>query len=69
MEVKIRVWHEHRKVMSDTLTFEYILEWANQCSERVFSDGINFKNVMLFTGVTDTDGKEIYEGDILEYHV
>ncbi len=57
-EIKFRAWDNNRNEMSDCFTL-YDIE-AN-----VIEIEINFK-VMQYTGLKDKDGKEIYEGDIVE---
>lgn len=56
---KFRVW-DNVDYMSSGFTFQHIkdstVEFTNDCP------------IMQFTGLTDKNGKEIYEGDILQTH-
>ena len=43
-------------------------EWAGVLSE-YFPDRLDDLDVMRFTGLYDKEGKEIYENDVVEFHV
>lgn len=66
-EIKFRVWlhrgwpgKEHEMAEVDYYFFE---EWGYRTSEEVESAG---HKLMQYTGLKDKNGKEIYEGDIVE---
>ena len=61
-EIKFRAWYPQSKAM----TFSEKGSWGKwgDCEMNDSEQGLC--SIMQFTGLTDKNGKEIYEGDILE---
>ena len=63
-EIKFRAWDKELKEMTEPWTIRregqfVIPKWAWQISQKDF-------DIMQFTGLKDMNGKEVYEGDIVE---
>jgi uncharacterized phage protein (TIGR01671 family) len=71
-EIKFRAWHKCK--MSDPFgIFEYASDKDSDWGEQELPFEFSFENseaeLMQFTGLCDKNGKEIYEGDILQYRL
>ena len=68
-EIKFRAWDEEKKFMLNPCDQEianvYGLDVGASISNSIMRVGTFRKTLMQFTGLTDVEGDNIYEGDIL----
>ena len=63
MKIKVRVWNGEQMVSPDYIDRDVVAHWKEN------SIPCSSKDTMLFTGLNDRRGREIYEGDLVRYSV
>ena len=61
-EIKFRAWNGEEMISPDYITRDGYGYWKEN------SIPTRSKELMQYTGLKDKNGKEIYEGDIVEFH-
>lgn len=60
MKIKVRVWNGEQMVSPDYIDRDGVAHWKEN------SIPCSSKDTMLFTGLKDKKGREIFEGDIVQ---
>lgn len=65
--IKFRAWHNTDKAMSEPFMLNDISFWEVTDYKSKMTFKLSQCGLMQYTGLKDKNGKEIYEGDVLEW--
>jgi hypothetical protein len=67
MEIKYRAWDKQENVMRDVTMLLFNTQELDYFGNLNEPKSWDHFEIMQFTGLYDIEGKEIYEGDLIEY--